>query len=83
MADQAVQFAEYGSWVSPISSDLLVQKSITLKEVRIDSRDKGRIGVFLIFIQNAKMYFLLSLNKISFILFLIKLSVFAAIIKIF
>ncbi|KXJ24748.1 hypothetical protein AC249_AIPGENE21105 [Exaiptasia diaphana] len=35
------KLAEYGSWVSPISSDLLVQKSISLQEIRIDPLDKG------------------------------------------
>ena len=45
-ADMAEEVAEYGSWVSPISSDLLVQKSISLKEVRIDPLDKGRALLF-------------------------------------
>ena len=40
MAD--LQVGEYGSWVSPISSDLVTQKSISLKEVRVDPLDEGK-----------------------------------------
>jgi dipeptidyl aminopeptidase/acylaminoacyl peptidase len=36
MADGARKTAPYGSWKSPITSDLIVARSITLSEVRLD-----------------------------------------------
>lgn len=38
----AEQVSEYGSWVSPISSDLVIKESISLREVRLDPLDKGK-----------------------------------------
>lgn len=34
--------APYGSWVSPINSDLVVEDSISVKEVKVDPFQKGR-----------------------------------------
>ena len=36
MVDGARKIAPYGSWKSPITSDLIVARSITLSEVRLD-----------------------------------------------
>lgn len=35
--------APYGSWVSPITSDVVIKESISLMEVRIDPFQEGRI----------------------------------------
>src|SRR5262249_21335249 len=39
MADRPTKTAPYGSWRSPITSDLIVAQSIALSEVRLDSGD--------------------------------------------
>src|SRR3954471_10809357 len=33
------KFAPYGSWLSPITSDLIVAQSISLTEIRLDGRN--------------------------------------------
>ena len=38
--------APYGSWVSPITSDVVVKESISLMEVRIDPFQEGRIIIY-------------------------------------
>src|ERR1700730_8357311 len=39
MPTTAVKTAPYGSWKSPITSDLIVAQSISLSEVRLDGDD--------------------------------------------
>uniref|UniRef100_A0A6P8I3Q6 Uncharacterized protein LOC116297910 n=1 Tax=Actinia tenebrosa TaxID=6105 RepID=A0A6P8I3Q6_ACTTE len=39
----AKQVSPYGSWVSPISSDLVIKESLSLREVRLDPLDKGTV----------------------------------------
>lgn len=38
----AATTAPYGSWVSPITSDVVIKESISLMEVRIDPFQEGR-----------------------------------------
>jgi len=40
--NMAVTCAPYGSWVSPITSDVVVKESISLMEVRVDPFQEGR-----------------------------------------
>src|SRR5262244_986081 len=39
MSSPSAKTAPYGSWKSPITSDLIVAQSIALSEVRLDGRD--------------------------------------------
>lgn len=40
--NMAVTSAPYGSWVSPITSDVVVKESISLMEVKVDPFQEGR-----------------------------------------
>lgn len=40
--NMAAATAPYGSWVSPITSDVVIKESISLMEVRIDPFQEGR-----------------------------------------
>ena len=37
-----VVIAPYGSWESPISSDVVIEKSVSLKEVKVDPFQEGK-----------------------------------------
>ena len=38
----ALTIAPYGSWESPISSDVVIEKSVSLKEVKVDPFQEGK-----------------------------------------
>ena len=38
----AVVIAPYGSWESPISSDVVIEKSVSFKEVKVDPFQEGK-----------------------------------------
>ena len=43
-----IQEGVYGSWKSPITSDLIVQSSVGLRDIRLDPFDEGTSHSFLV-----------------------------------
>ena len=46
LAEIPAQESVYGSWKSPITSDLIVQQSVQLKDVNIDPLDPGKVNKY-------------------------------------